>query len=125
MSNDTQLTRAQEARIAALWDEHERLVFSGTLNLILDEANRITRAEDCGQEADTSELEYLLGIVGDLVGTVRAAVLGMLVEAEEYWDGIENAPEDYYSAYQYLRSLRSEVELTWKHAKALSCGVSI
>jgi len=125
MSNDTQLTKAQEARTADLWAKFERLGDSGTLNLILQEANGITRARDCGQEADTSELEYLLGTVEDLVKTVRAAFLGVLVEADEYWDGIENAPEDYFSVYLDLRSLKEEVELERKHARALCSGVSI
>ena len=119
MSNDDRLTMAQEARADDLWAQFERLESSGTLNLILCAANEVTRVRDLGQEADTSDLEYLLGTVEDLVKTVGAAFLGILVEAEETWGGIENAPADYFAVYLDLRSLKEEVEVLRKDARNL------
>ena len=118
MSNASHYVSDLQSRADDLWDQYERLEFSGTLNLILQEANRASGDE----EADTSELEYLLGTVGDLLGWVRSSVLGALVLAEETWDGMDNAPADYVTAYQSLEVLRGEAELMWRHAKALSSG---
>lgn len=128
MSNDTQLTKAQAARTDALWAQFERLGDSGQgeiLAEILEEVNEVTFALDRGRDADTRELARLLGVVDDFDTTVGAAYLGLLVEAEETWGGIEYAPEDYYTVYQTLRSLKSEAEGLRKDARSLCHGVSI
>ena len=128
MSNDTQLTQAQEARATALWAEFDRLGDSGQgeiLAEILYEVNEVTFARDRGREADTRDLERLLGRIDDFHTTVTAAFLGILVESEETWGGIEYAPQDYYSVYHDLRSLKCEVEVLKKDARSLCRGVSI
>ena len=128
MSNDAQLTKAQEARTAALWDQFGRLGGSGQgeiLAEILEEANAISRDLDCGREADPHDLARLLGTVEDFDTTVGAAYLGVLVEAEETWDGIENAPADYFAVYLDLRSLKREVEVLREDARSLCYRVSI
>ena len=126
MSNANQLTEAQEARAAALREKFDRLGDSGQgeiLAEILEATNEVTFALDRGRAADTRDLERLLGAVDDFLSTVLAAFLGILVEAEETWGGIEHAPEDYYSVYLDLRSLRREAEVLRKDALALCSGL--
>lgn len=58
--------------------------------------------------------------VDNLSTSVRVALHGALVEAEEVWGGIEQAPMDYRAALDDLRDLRSDLAALKAEVDAIS-----